>query len=57
MKKNETCMECGAPADYIRHTQFAGNHPFCEKHAKEQTDFGVEDPSYFFWEKLNDSED
>lgn len=49
------CLECGAPADWVRETQFAGNHPFCDKHAKEEEDFGKMDPSYFFWDKVGDA--
>lgn len=30
---------CNQRAEYIRHTQFAGDHPLCEKHAKEDPDF------------------
>lgn len=26
-------------AKYIRHTQFAGSHPYCEEHAKLEKDF------------------
>ena len=42
------CLECGEPAEWTRHTQFAGNHPYCEEHAKKEDDFG-EDDSYTFW--------
>lgn len=54
----EICIFCDEPAAWIRHTQFAGNHPFCEKHAKAEEGFGTND-SYEYWEemKLNDSED
>ena len=31
----------------MRYTQFAGNHPFCDKHAELETDFNDGD-----WEKL-----
>jgi hypothetical protein len=44
----DTCLVCGAPAEWTRHTQFAGNHPYCEEHAKKEDDFG-EDDSYTFW--------
>ncbi len=39
---------CDEPAVWIRHTQFAGDHPFCEDHAKMEEDFGVND-SYAYW--------
>jgi len=43
--------DCGEPAVYIRHTQFAGSHPLCEKHAKEDKDF-MKNSSYAYWELL-----
>ncbi len=46
------CLECNKPANWIRHTQFSGSHPFCEEHAKKEKDFG-EDDSYKFWEEIN----
>jgi len=45
------CLECGKPADWIRHTQFSGDHPYCEEHAKAESDFGQED-SYTYWENI-----
>lgn len=42
---------CDEDAKYIRHTQFAGSHPLCEKHAREDEDFMVND-SYIGWETL-----
>lgn len=50
------CLECEEPATWIRHTQFAGSHPFCEKHAKLQSDFYDSD-SYLDWEELTDERD
>jgi hypothetical protein len=41
----------------MRYTQFAGNHPFCDKHAELETDF---QPSLIVndgdadWERLDD---
>lgn len=49
--KQETCMMCDEPAVWIRSTQFAGDHPFCEEHAKLEEGFGVND-SYEFWYKV-----
>ena len=43
--------DCENEASYIRHTQFAGSHPLCEKHAKEDKNFMVSD-SYQVWEKI-----
>jgi hypothetical protein len=45
----KTCDDCGQPAVFVRYTQFSGDHYFCEKHAKEESNFGQEDPSYFTW--------
>jgi endogenous inhibitor of DNA gyrase (YacG/DUF329 family) len=50
---NEKCLECNEPAEWIRHTQFAGNHPFCDKHARQETDFGEND-SYTYWSEVTD---
>lgn len=48
------CLECNKTAVWVRHTQFAGDHPYCDVHAKEQTDFGQED-SYTFWENIQET--
>ena len=49
----ETCINgCGKQATWIRHTQFAGTHPFCTECAKKEKDFG-EDSSYVGWECLS----
>ena len=45
------CLECGEDATWIRVTQFAGNHPFCTKHAKLEKGFKKQD-STFFWRKI-----
>ena len=53
MKKSElgedekVCFTCGKPTEWVRFTQFAGNHPFCEKCAKKEKGFGNDD-----WEKI-----
>jgi hypothetical protein len=44
------CIECPKPAAWVRHTQFAGDHPFCDNCAKKEADFGQSDPIY--WEKM-----
>lgn len=51
MSKIELICECGKKATWIRHTQFAGDHPFCTEHAKKEKDF-KKNNSYLFWEKL-----
>lgn len=56
----ETCMMCHRPAEWIRSTQFAGDHPFCDGHARLESGFGEND-SYEYWidlrEEKNESED
>lgn len=47
----EVCLICGKPADWVRSTQFAGEHPFCEEHAKKEEGFGAND-SYEYWYQL-----
>lgn len=49
----ETCIECDKPATCTRHTQFAGNHPYCDEHGMEQEDYFVDD-SYTFWTRKAD---
>lgn len=52
----QPCLLCDKPAEWIRSTQFAGDHPFCDEHAKEQKDFGIED-SYEYWYKVKKEDD
>jgi len=40
--------DCHEKAVWLRCTQFAGDHPFCEMHAKLEKDFG-ENSSYCSW--------
>jgi hypothetical protein len=58
MKKTKIEICCGGPYDkcnsaavWVRHTQFAGSHFFCDKHARAEKDFCVND-SYQDWENL-----
>ena len=46
---NLTCLECNKPAEWVRRTQFSGKHPYCDEHARQESDFGNEDSSYFYW--------
>jgi hypothetical protein len=46
------CLECKSPATWRRRTQFSGDHPYCDKHARRESDFGQENPSYFYWEAV-----
>lgn len=52
----DTCLLCDTPAVWIRHTQFAGSHPFCDKHANLEKDFKDEN-SDNYWENLKDDEE
>ena len=45
--------DCDAFAKYVRHTQFAGTHFLCERHAKEDPNFMVND-SYESWQHIDD---
>jgi endogenous inhibitor of DNA gyrase (YacG/DUF329 family) len=45
------CALCEQPATWMRYTQFAGNHPFCDKHAELEVDFEDGD-----WERLDDEQ-
>lgn len=47
-----TCTDCNEPALYVRHTQFAGSHPFCMTHAMLERDF-LRNDSHASWEKLD----
>jgi len=47
---------CGEPVVYVRHTQFAGSHPFCILHAMAERDI-LQDDSYQYWEKLGTEDD
>ena len=56
------CVICDEPATWMRYTQFAGNHPFCDKHAELETNFqpnssiddGDHNHSDSDWEKLDE---
>jgi hypothetical protein len=45
------CIKCDKDAVWVRSTQFAGDHPYCEEHAKKESDFGEND-SYTYWYKV-----
>lgn len=49
------CLECGALAVWVRHTQFSGDHPYCQEHAQREKNFGQENPSYFVWRKIGET--
>lgn len=47
------CIECFAKATWIRRTQFCGDHPYCNQHAKLEKDFGKKDQDgYSFWQEI-----
>jgi hypothetical protein len=51
-KNDMKCCGCkDKSASWVRHTQFAGNHPFCNDCAPNEKDF-KEDDSYKFWENI-----
>ena len=54
--KEETCMMCDKPAVWIRSTQFAGDHPFCDEHARAEKGFGEND-SYEYWYEVESKKD
>lgn len=47
------CIDCLEKADWVRCTQFAGDHPFCDKHAKSEKDFGKND-GYAIWQTIKE---
>lgn len=47
----EKCIMCDADAKYIRHTQFAGDHPFCESCGPKEDGF-MENDSYEYWTEI-----
>ena len=52
MTETQQCCECDKPATWMRSTQFAGDHPYCEYHAKLQSDFYDTPDSYGYWYEL-----
>ena len=52
MTEQEKCF-CGKPAVYVRKTQFAGDHYFCEECAKKENGFMKNDDSYQFWKECD----
>jgi hypothetical protein len=50
------CLECDKKAKWVRSTQFAGEHPFCEDHAKLESDF-MDNDSYTFWYTIKEEDE
>ena len=48
-------MCCDENARWLRCTQFAGDHPFCDLHALMEEDFGEAD-SYTYWSEVEEME-
>ena len=48
----QICEKCGNTAEWIRKTQFTGEHYFCLQHAEAEENFMQEDPSSFVWVEL-----
>jgi dihydrofolate reductase len=38
-RKEINCIECSNKANWFRHTQFAGSHPYCDTCANKEPDF------------------
>jgi len=51
-----TCLECEKPAEWVRYTQFSGNHPYCKSCAEKEKDFPDGDGSYSYWDLLSGKE-
>jgi hypothetical protein len=49
------CFECTAPSVWMRTTQFAGDHYYCDFHARSESDFGEND-SYACWVNLHEQQ-
>jgi len=50
---SDTCDFCSRPSTWVRHTQFAGDHFFCDVHAMASPNFRMRDASYSEWEHLS----
>lgn len=48
---------CGKPVLWVRRTQFAGDHPFCDECARKEGDFGKLDDTgaSYFWERIGEA--
>lgn len=46
------CQMCSNKAEWVRRTQFSGNHLFCKLHAEAEEDFGDNSSNNMFWEQL-----
>jgi hypothetical protein len=55
-EKEQVCF-CGKPAEYVRYTQFAGDHYFCGECAKKEEDFMKDGGSYFVWGKIKEDKE
>ncbi len=51
----DKCLECNKDAEWIRCTQFAGDHPYCDEHARQEKDFGEND-SYAYWVEVKNDQ-
>jgi hypothetical protein len=49
------CSRCDENARWLRCTQFAGDHPFCDLHALMEEGFGTND-SYEYWTEVKEME-
>lgn len=55
LKAGQTCMDCELLAIWCLSTQFSGDFPFCDKHARAEKTFGKIDwtGGQFVWERLD----
>jgi hypothetical protein len=56
-KKSHKCSDCSKNAEYVRSTQYSGDHYFCHFCAVLEENFLKEDPNSFYWYKLDDKKD
>lgn len=43
------CFDCDKEAEWVRCTQFAGDHPFCLEHAEKEKGFPLGSNSSEYW--------
>lgn len=46
------CQMCSNKAEWVRRTQFSGDHLFCKLHAEAEEDFGDNSSNNMYWEQL-----
>ena len=46
---SQKCIDCDNSAEWVRCTQFAGDHHFCDRCARKERRFGEDVPGQFYW--------